>query len=426
MLSFLLITAFALSACGSPAAPATEAPAEKVTVTWWHISTAQEHKDLWQAMADEYMASHPNVNIEITVLGNEAFKTMLTTVMQSGEPPDIFQSWGGGVMNEYATAGLLKDITADLDADGGAWRNTFAPGALGVYAYNDKNYGVPWDMGMIGFWYNKALFAQAGIDAPPTTWTEFLEDVKALKAAGITPLALGEGDKWPGMHMWAYLATRIGGEDAFVKAASRQGSFADPAFVQAGEKLQELMALEPFQDGFLGATYGDEATAVGNGKAAMELMGQWAPAVEKDNSEDKKGLGDNLGFFPFPMVEGGAGDPNDAVGGGNGFAIGKNASPEAVDFVKYLTSAESQKRLAEIGVAIPVVKGGEAGLKDPLMITLQQTFAKAKYFQLYYDQYLPPAMGEVIKDSVQGIFAGTLSPEEAAQAIEDSAAQELK
>ena len=81
---------------------------------------------------------------------------------------------------------------------------------------------------------------------------------------------------------------------------------------------------------------------MGNGKAAMELMGQWAPAVQKDNSADKKGIGDNLGWFPFPMVEGGAGDPNDAVGGGNGFAIGKNASPEAIDFVKYLTSPENQ------------------------------------------------------------------------------------
>ena len=447
ILSLLLVAAFALSACGAnpteapaatqapaepaateaPAEPAaTEASAEKVTITWWHISTAEEHKALWQKLADEYMAAHPNVNIEITVLENEAFKTKLTTVMQSGEPPDIFQSWGGGVMNEYANAGLLKDITADLDADGGAWRNTFAPGALGVYSYKDQNYGVPWDMGMIGFWYNKALFAQAGIDAPPTTWTELLEDVKKLKAAGITPIALGEGDKWPGMHMWAYLVTRLGGKDNFQGALLRTGSFTDAPFIEAGNKLNELIALEPFQDGFLGATYGDEATAMGNGKAAMELMGQWAPAVQKDNSEDKKGIGDDLGWFPFPMVEGGKGDPNDAVGGGNGFAIGKNASPEAIDFVKYLTRAESQVQLAKIGVAIPVVKGGEAGLTDPLMITLQQALAKAQYFQLYYDQALPPAMGSVINDSTQGIFAGTSTPEQAAQAIEDSAAQELK
>jgi raffinose/stachyose/melibiose transport system substrate-binding protein len=421
LVSLVLIASLLLSACS-----VINPPPKAVTITWWHISTADNHKAVWQKLADEYKAAHPNVTIEITVLENEAFKTKLATVMQSGTPPDIFQSWGGGVMNEYVTAGLLKDITPDLDASSSAWRNTFASGALGVYAYKDKNYGVPWDMGMIGWWYNKALFTQAGISAPPTTWTELLADVTKLKAAGIVPIAVGEGDKWPGMHMWAYLVTRLGGKANFMGALLRTGSFTDAPFVEAGKKLQELIALEPFQDGFLGATYGDEATAMGNSKAAMELMGQWAPGVEKDNSVDKKGIGDNLGWFPFPAVEGGKGDANDAVGGGNGFAIGKNASPEAIDFVKYLTRAESQVQLAQIGVIIPVVKGGEAGLTDPLTIQLQASFAKAQYFQLYYDQALPPAMGSVVNDSVQGIFAGTLTPEQCAQAIEDSAKQELK
>jgi raffinose/stachyose/melibiose transport system substrate-binding protein len=408
--------------------PAAAAAGNKVTVTWWHITTDATGRAVWQKLADEYMAAHPNVTIEITVLENEAFKAKLTTVMQSGQPPDIFQSWGGGVMNAYADAGLLKDITPDLDANGGAWRNTFSPGALGVYSYKGKNYGVPWDMGMIGWWYNKDLFAKAGIQDTPKTWTELLDDVKKLKAAGITPIAVGMGDKWPGMHMWAYLVTRIGGKANFEGALLRTGSFTDAPFVEAGKKLQELIALEPFQDGFLGATYPDEAGTVGNGKAAMELMGQWAPAVERQYSADGKGIGDKLGWFPFPMVEGGKGDPNDAVGGGNGFAIGKNASSEAVDFVKYLTRAESQVQCASAGggFCVPVVKGGEAGLTDPLLKTVQQSAAAAKYFQLYYDQALPPAMGSVINDSVQGLFAGTLTPEQLAQAIEDSAKTELK
>jgi len=443
LLSLVLIVAFALAACGTPtpAAQPTEAGAvdqpteeattaapsgDKVTITWWHIATAETQKAVFQKLADEYMAAHPNVNIEITVLENEAFKTKLTTVMQSGEPPDIFQSWGGGVMNQYATAGLMKDISADLDADGGAWRSTFSPGALGVYAYQGKNYGVPWDMGMIGFWYNKALFTQAGIANPPTTWSELLDDVKKLKAAGITPIALGAGDKWPAAFWWEYLAVRIGGKAAFDAASSRTGAFTDAPFVDAGKKIQELVALEPFQDGFLGATYGDEATAIGNGKAAMDLMGQWAEGAQKDNSVDKKGLGDNLGWFPFPAVEGGAGAPTDALGGGNGFGIGKNASPEAIDFVKYLTRAESEVACAKEGMCVPVVKGGEAGLSDPLLKTVQQGAAAASYFQLYYDQYLPPAMGSVVNDNVQGIFAGTLTPEQAAQALEDSAKTELK
>ena len=123
-LSLLVIVGMIMTACAAPAP--TTAPevakeeaqpeaAEPVTVNWWHIqSDPGAHQTAWQEMADAYMADHPNVNIKITILENEAFKSKLPTVMQSGDPPDLFQSWGGGTMNEYAKAGLLKDITADV------------------------------------------------------------------------------------------------------------------------------------------------------------------------------------------------------------------------------------------------------------------------------------------------------------------------
>ena len=57
-----------------------------MNITWYHIQVADDQKALWQKMADEYMAAHPNVKINITVLENEAFKTKLTTVMQGGTP----------------------------------------------------------------------------------------------------------------------------------------------------------------------------------------------------------------------------------------------------------------------------------------------------------------------------------------------------
>ncbi len=446
ILSIVLVAAFALTACGTaatsvptqapaatqPAAAPTSAPAatntaapKPVTINWWHISTADPGLSFWQGLANQYMAAHPNVTINITVLENEAFKTKLTTVLQSGNPPDIFQSWGGGDMNSQVQAGMLQDITPALDADNGAWRSTFSPGALSVYAYQGKNYGVPWDMGMVGFWYNKDLFAKAGITDTPTTWTDFLADVKKLKAAGITPIALGEGDKWPGMHIWMYLATRIGGEPAFNAAYTQQGSFTDPPFIQAFQKLQDLIALQPFQPGYLSATHDDMEGYFGNGKAAMELTGQWGPSVETADSADKKGVA-NLGFFNFPAVEGGVGKNTDVCGGGNGFAIGKNAPPEAIDFVKFLTSATNEAQMAKLGMGIPPVVGAESGLTDPNMLAVKQNVENATYFQLYYDQYLPPAMGSALNDSVQTIFAGTATPQQAAQAIEDSAKQNLK
>ncbi len=68
---------------------------------------------------------------------------------------------------------------------------------------------------MVGIWYNKALFEQAGIEEIPTTWTEFLSVVQQLKDAGITPIALGERDKWTGHFWWSYLALRNAGRDGF-------------------------------------------------------------------------------------------------------------------------------------------------------------------------------------------------------------------
>ena len=101
------------------------------------------------------------------------------------------------------------DIT-NAKAKGMVWANTDSK----VYHKDGKYYGVPFDWGAVGMFYNKALFKQAGLDPekPPTTWTELLDAVKALKAAGITPIAIGEKDKWPGHFWYGYLATREAGQ----------------------------------------------------------------------------------------------------------------------------------------------------------------------------------------------------------------------
>lgn len=156
----------------------------------------------------------------------------------------------------------------------------------------------------------------------------------------------------------------------------------------------------------------------------MNLMGQWAPPQYADLSTSGEGIGDALGWFPFPMVEGGAGGPDDAIGGGNGFVIGKDAPDEAVEFLKYISSVDSQVDQAIVGMSLPVVKGAEMGIQDDMLKLVAEGTAKAKYFQLYYDQAMTAAVGSVVNDSVQGIFAGTLTPEECAQAIEDAAVLE--
>lgn len=405
-------------------APTVASAQDPVTIRWWHIATAEADAAIFQGIADAYMEAHPNVTIEITILENEAFKTQLTTVMQAGDPPDLFQAWGGGGLWNYANAGMLRDISAELE---GEWYDSFAsPATVELFGQNGEYYGVPWRWGAVGMFYNKALFEQAGLDPenPPATWSEFIDAVKALKEAGITPIALGGKDRWPGHFWWVYLAIRTGGQDAFLKAYTREGSFADEPFVQAGQLLADLIALEPFPDGFLGMTFGDEGAQMGNGLAAMELMGQWAPGNQETNSESGEGVTENLGWFPFPAVEGGAGDPSDVLGGGDGFAVGVNAPDETIDFLKFLTSLENQSAGLSL-FSPPTVVGADASITDPITMQILEARNGAGYFQLYYDQFLPPALAGTVLDAVEQLFAGTMSPEEVAQMIEDSAAVEL-
>jgi len=430
--------ALVLSACSSGASPSTSAStapstgpssaattepskaAEAVTITWYHIQNNDPGLSLWKKLADEYTAAHPNVKIDIQVNENEAFKTKLTTLLQQGDVPDLFQTWGGGGLRQQVEAGLVKDITADI----ASWKDTINPGALGMYAVDGKNYGIPFDLGLVGFWYNTKSFADAGISAPPKTWSEFLTTVQTLQGKGITPIALAGKDTWTGAFYWAYLAVRNCGQAGMDKAVT-SGDWSDPCFVKAGEQFKQLIDLKPFQKGFLAAPWdgaGSGAAAMATYNGAMQLMGQWLPGTVNANSGGSRAMGEGLGWFPFPAVDGGAGDPFDGLGGGNGFAVGKDAPPETVDFLHYLVSLDAAKQWGALNSGIlPTTVGSESSVTDPTMKAVLEGRAKAKFVQLYLDQATSPELGGAINEAVATLYAGTGTPESVAQAINAAA-----
>jgi raffinose/stachyose/melibiose transport system substrate-binding protein len=409
------------SAAPSPTAAPSPPPAA-VEITWYHIQNSDPGLSLWKALADEYMAAHPNVKIDIQVNENEAFKTKLTTLLQQGDVPDLFQTWGGGGLRQQVEAGMVKDITADI----ASWKDTINPGALGMYQVDGKNYGIPFDLGLVGFWYNTKSFADAGITTLPATWAEFLTTVQTLKSKGITPIALAGKDTWTGAFYWAYLAVRNAGQAGMEKAVV-SGDWSDPAFVKAGEQFKQLIDLQPFQKGFLAAPWdgaGSGAAAMATYNGAMQLMGQWLPGTVNANSGGSRAMGEGLGWFPFPAVEGGAGDPFDGLGGGNGFAVGKDAPPETVDFLHYLVSLDAANRWGALNSGIlPTTVGSEASVTDPSMKLVLEGRAKAKFVQLYLDQATTPALGGAINEAVATLYAGTGTPESVAKAIIAAAGQ---
>lgn len=395
--------------------------AAQTTVSYLNIASIPAEVELMNQAVAEYEAANPGVKIELPFLENEAFKAKLTTLLQSNEAPDIFHSWGGGVFYEQAKAGVLRpveDVLSQAAKD--------EQGTAGVAAFTAPDghiYGVARDVAEVVLWYNKSLFEQAGVDpASLETWDGFLAAVQKFKDAGITPLAVGAKDKWPAHFWWSKLVVRLAGQDGFNAAAAGEGDgFAGEDFVKAGEYFLQLAALEPWQEGYEAATYGDASGYFGDGKAAMHLMGDWDYGAMKDNSASKEGIPDDqLGILPFPTIEGGKGDPTDTLGGLSGYLFSRNASDEAVKFIEWYNSAPVQRRFAEAGFYIPIAKGAADTMTNPFKVQVAQNIGNAHWHALFFDQALGPAVGGVVNDVSAELAANAISAEEAAQLVQEA------
>jgi raffinose/stachyose/melibiose transport system substrate-binding protein len=394
------------------------------TITVLHVSDNATQKAIWDQIANDYNAEHKGVKVEFKYLENEAFKAKLPTMLQADESrPDLFYSWGGGVMQAQDKAGFLKDVTKDV----APWESELAPTAVDAFKVDGKVVGVPFEVGEVAFYYNKKLFDKAGVKAEDIqTWDDFLGAVKKLKAAGITPIVVGGGEKWPMHFYYSYLVMRIGGEHALADAkAGKDGGFKNPTFVEAGKRLRELAALEPFQPGYLSTKHAESAGIFGDGKAAMDLMGQWLLSMQGPNSTSGKGLAEeDIGILSFPVLPGGKGKATDTLGGINGWLVSKSAPPEAVDFLKFFSQEKYAKEAAAKAAYIPVVKGSESAFTDPLFKRLANDLSKTTYHQNYFDQDLGPSVGRVINDVSVAVAAGQMTPEAAAAAIQEAAEQQ--
>lgn len=396
---------------------------DQATITLWHHFTPDIEKAAIEEAAARFQAANPGVTIDITVVGSSDMASKTNAAMQANEPPDIFSGWGGGGLANYANAGLVQDITEAVEQDG--WKERFVGGPLALYTLDGRVFGVPLRAGVWGMWIDKDLHAKAGIEGCPATWNDLLANVTKLKEAGIVPIALGGQAQWTSVGWYQYLALRMASWEhasGTARLKDRTGAFTDEPFVRAGDMIAELVAMEPFQPGYQGAPYDQQLSLAANGGAAMTFDGWWGGTWIPSAGTDVEATRARIGFCPFPEVEGGAGVPNTTMGSGNGFSVGRDAPPQAVDFLRFLTSDEEYTKLIEAKFAMPpVIVGTEALVSDPNSVAVIQLGATTPHFAHEWVQSLGPQFGTVLREQAAALTSGATNGAAAGLALEAAA-----
>lgn len=411
----------ALVACSSDDGGGGQADGP-VTLTVWHNSTTGPGKVYWEEATAAFTAEHPDVKFEIQVIQNEDMDGKLQTAVNSGDLPDIFMARGGQKLADIVATGKVKDLTGLLSDDA----KSAMGAALSAFEVDGKNYAMPMAVLPGGIFYSKDLFAQAGIESEPKTIAELGDAVAKLKAAGIQPIALGAKDAWPAAHWYYFFALRECSQDT-IAGLSGSKDFSADCWKKAGTDLESFTASEPFNTGFLttpaqeGA--GSSAGLLANHKAAMELMGGWDVGVIASLTPDEKPLPD-LGWFPFPAVDGGQGDPSAMMGGVDGFSCSQDSPAACEEFLNFIASQSEQEKYAEAYQTIPANQNAQSAVADPALKPIMEAYNNAAYVSTWMDTVLGQNIGNALNTAVVNMLAGKGDAASIVSTMDDAAARE--
>lgn len=401
---------------------AAEVSGEPVRLTLWSNATTGPGTEFFERTIAAFEDANPTITIDLQIVQNEDLDGKLQTALQGGEgsAPDIFLQRGGGKLAEMVQADQLLDLT-DLLSDEAT--SKIAAGVFAPDQYEGGTYAMPVSVLPGGFFYSQDVFANAGIDTPPTTLDELNEAVAKLKASGVAPIAVGAQDGWPAGHWYYWFALRECSQETFEGLAQTQ-SFDDPCWLRAAEDLADFVATEPFNDGFLTTSAqqgaGSSAGLIANHQAGAEVMGAWDPGVIGSLTPDEKPLPD-LGFFPFVSVPGGEGDPTAIMGGVDAYSCSAWApAAECAAFLNYLITSDVQQDYYEAFQAPPVNVDAQSAVTDPVLQQVITAFNDAAYVTLWMDTGLGQSLGGVLNDAVVDIFAGQGSPQDLVDAVNNA------
>ncbi len=404
-------TALALTACAGGGTGGETSSPESFTYLSFAENTAIQ--DTLTALSTGQCADADSaLALDVTTQPQASYDQQLQLLAGQDALPVLFASGNSPqVAKDLNDGGKLVDIGAELEKLGVA--DDILPAAKSTVEalYDGGDYVLPTEFNVEGIWYNKKLFADNGIDVP-TTWDDLVSAAEKLNAAGIVPFSADGEDGWPLTRLVGNYLYRTIGPDALQKVADGEAKLTDPEYVEAAAKVAELG-----EAGYFGPSVGsiDYNTAVNQfltGQAGMFYMGSWILSNFNDPEQNQIGA-DNIGFMPFPDVEGGAGSSDQlAANVGVPLAMAKASFDDnAAAWLKCIAENFGAQSLQEQGVITGFTADGVTGL-PALTTEVQDKINATTQSVLWFEALFNAKAATTSQTNAAQLVTGQISPEE--------------
>ena len=333
--ALVTVAGLALTACSGDEADTSSSSGGQVTITYATVGSdtllAAEQK-----IIDAFEAANPTIKVKVEKYNFEDYDTKLTTAFRGGAGPDVLrvnhpnvQAWGN--------AGYLADLTSVVDSSG-FQKAEFVPGLLQIGLVGDKQYSLPIDTDARVLFYNPKLLKDAGISAPPATWSDLLTAVQKFKGTK----AYGYGFRSDSDYAMAYETVgpymkAAGGQILNTEAQPQAVAGTDQKTIDAVTLLQNIVktgAVPPGENNMGETTINNLFTS---GKVAMMTGGPWVREAILKAKPDAE-LGVDYAVAPIPAQE--AGGITASTSGG--WQIGAGAKSANLDATKSFISFYEQ------------------------------------------------------------------------------------
>src|SRR5918998_1053415 len=380
--------------------------------------TAAQERAVTEIQVDGFEEQHPKYTLELEAIKFDEIRKIIQSRLRSDEPPDVFTyDTGPGFGGVLAEAGLLLPL-----------EDAYQQRGRGIYewakqraTYNGTLFGVPDQVEEIIVYYNKDL-----MPGVPKTVGELRGVAEELKLRGTIPLAFGNREQYPAGHLFSIAASNLLGRQGLDNILYGNGRWDVPEVVEAIDLFfRNFVDSGYYPKGVNAITYDEASALFYSGEAAMLPTDTWLVPEIVQTVQDFE-----VGFFPFPSIEGSGISPPAGVGAG--LFVAKEASnPKgAIEFIDYLLEESTARLIIEKLNVIPAQPVNPKGLEVPELFkeVLEDLSAspEARSFGYNIDVLAPQNFNEVIFSGFQEVLDGRRSPAEQSLALQDAWAEAKK